>query len=63
MTGVMHAGGRARSIWEELRRSELGRDIPEDTSPVFEPFSYVPDLEMLVQRSSPTTADSRPSPS
>ena len=50
VTGVMHAEeGRTRSIWEELRRSEPGRGIPEDASPAFEPFSYVPDLGMLVQ--------------
>jgi len=48
VTGVVYTGGRTRRIWKELRRSKAGREIP-GTSLAFEPFSYVPDLDMLVQ--------------
>jgi hypothetical protein len=48
VNGAIYAGGRTRRIWEELRASEPGREIP-DASPTFAPFSYIPDLEMLVQ--------------
>ena len=48
VTGVMYAGDKTRRIWEELRRSEPGQGTAE-ASPIFEPFSYVPDLDMLVQ--------------
>ena len=48
VTGVMYAGDRTRRIWEELRRSDLGRAVP-GASPTFAPFSYIPDLDMLVQ--------------
>jgi hypothetical protein len=50
VTGVMHAEeGRTRRMWEKLRRSEPERETPENTYPAFEPFSYLPDLGMLVQ--------------
>jgi Ser/Thr protein kinase RdoA (MazF antagonist) len=48
VSAVMHAGDRTRRIWEELQRSDLGRGIP-DTSLPFMPFSYIPELEMLIQ--------------
>lgn len=48
VTGVMYAGDKTRRIWEELWRSELEGGAA-DTSPIFEPFSYIPDLDMLVQ--------------
>ncbi len=50
VTGVMHAkAGRTRQEWERLRVSEPERAIPGATYLAFEPFSYVPELEMLVQ--------------
>jgi Ser/Thr protein kinase RdoA (MazF antagonist) len=49
VTGVMYAGGRTRQIWKELRQSEPGRGTTAGASPIFEPFSYIPDLDMLVQ--------------
>ena len=48
VTGVMYAGGRTRRTWQELRQSEPGRGTA-GASPTFEPFSYIPDLDMLVQ--------------
>ena len=48
VTGVIYGGGKARSIWERLQQSYPERQVP-NASPIFEPFSYVPDLEMLVQ--------------
>lgn len=66
-TGVIHKWGKLQQIWEQLRRTELGREIQReiqiweqlrrselgreipDASPTFAPFSYVPDLGMLVQ--------------
>jgi hypothetical protein len=48
VTGAMYGGGRTRRKWEELRRFEPGREVP-DASPAFAPFSYIPDLDMLVQ--------------
>ena len=47
VTGVMHAGDRTRRIWDKLRSADLGR-IPHAFT-TFEPFSFVPDLGMLVQ--------------
>jgi hypothetical protein len=48
VTGVMYGGNRTRRTWEKLRRSDPGPAIP-DASPALAPFSYVPDLDMLVQ--------------
>jgi hypothetical protein len=48
VTGTIYAGGRARKIWEELRRSDLGSEI-SGASPTFVPFFYISDLDMLVQ--------------
>jgi hypothetical protein len=48
VVGSIYAGGRTRQIFEKLQRSDLGQEIP-DTSSTFAPFSYIPDLEMLVQ--------------
>ncbi len=48
VTGVMYAGGRTRRIWEKLRRTEPAREFP-NSSPTFAPFSYIPDLDMLMQ--------------
>jgi len=48
VSGIMQAGGKTRRIWERLRRSSSGLEVSE-ISPVFEPFSYIPELEMLVQ--------------
>jgi len=45
---VMYTGGKTQRIWEKLRRSEPGQEIP-DALRTFEPVSYVPDLDMLVQ--------------
>jgi hypothetical protein len=47
VTGVMYADDKTRRKWEKLRVS-----YPKDTSEIistFEPFSFIPDLEMLVQ--------------
>ncbi len=52
VTGVIDAKkGRTRRLWEQLRRSDLGGGATADAaaSPAFAPFSYIPDLEMLVQ--------------
>jgi phosphotransferase family enzyme len=47
LTGVMYAeGGRARREWQELRQPE--RAIPYALL-TFEPFFFIPELEMLVQ--------------
>ena len=48
VTGTIYAGGRTRRLWEKLRRGELGRAV-SDSSSTFEPFSYVPELDLLVQ--------------
>jgi hypothetical protein len=49
LTGVMYAeGGRARREWQELQRPEPGRAIPYALL-TFEPFFFIPELEMLVQ--------------
>jgi GNAT superfamily N-acetyltransferase len=48
VSGVMYAGDRTRRKWEKLRRSEPGLETT-DACPGFAPFSYIPDLEMLVQ--------------
>jgi hypothetical protein len=40
--------GRARREWQELQRPEPGRAIPYALL-TFEPFFFIPDLEMLVQ--------------
>jgi len=48
VTGVMYTGDKTRRIWEELWRSEPGQGTA-GSSPIFEPFSYIPDLDMLVQ--------------
>lgn len=48
VTGVMFARGQTRRIWEDLRRSDPGRENPA-ASPIFAPFSYIPELEMLVE--------------
>jgi Phosphotransferase enzyme family len=45
---TMHAGRRSREIWEKLRRSESKQETPY-TSSAFTPFSYIPQLEMLMQ--------------
>ena len=48
VTGTIFAGGRTRRLWEKLRRQEQRRADPGSTS-TFEPFSYISDLDMLVQ--------------
>jgi len=49
LTGVMYAeGGRARREWQELQRPQPGRAIPYALL-TFEPFFFIPELEMLVQ--------------
>ncbi|HEX5699825.1 MAG TPA: hypothetical protein VFX77_04205, partial [Rubrobacter sp.] len=47
ITGVMYADDKTRRKWEKLRIS-YPREISEITS-TFEPFSFIPDLGMLVQ--------------
>jgi hypothetical protein len=48
VTGVMYARGRTRKVWEKLQRSEPRRETPGAT-PAFEPYAYIPQLDMLVQ--------------
>ena len=48
VTGVMYGRDRTRRTWERLRRSDQAWPVP-DASPAFAPFSYIPDLDMLVQ--------------
>src|SRR5918998_3847740 len=47
VTGVMYADDKTRRKWEKLRIS-YPKEISEIISP-FEPFSFIPDLGMLVQ--------------
>ena len=47
VTGVMYADDKTRRKWEKLRIS-YPKDISEIIS-TFEPFSFIPDLRMLVQ--------------
>lgn len=46
VTGVMYAGGRTRRKWEKLRDS--APEVPA-ADPAFEPFAFVPELDMLVE--------------
>jgi len=48
VSGVMQAGSKPRRTWKKLRRSSSGSEVP-GVSPVFEPFSYLSNLKMLVQ--------------
>jgi hypothetical protein len=48
VTGVMYAKGQTQHKWEKLRRSGSGRDSADAPTPLA-PFSYIPDLDMLVQ--------------
>ena len=48
VSGVMYAGGRTRRIWERLQQTEPGQEVT-NSFPAFPPFSYIPDLNMLVQ--------------
>jgi Phosphotransferase enzyme family len=47
VTGVMYADDKTRRKWERLRIS-YPKEISENIS-IFEPFSFIPDLGMLVQ--------------
>src|SRR3712207_2898820 len=47
VTGVMYAKDRTRRKWEKLQAS-YRREVP-DGSLAFEPFTFIPDLEMLVE--------------
>ena len=47
VTGVMYAKDRIRRKWEKLQAS-YRREIPNDSS-AFEPFTFIPDLGMLVE--------------
>lgn len=48
VTGVMYAGDRTRRIWKRVYASYPGPGAHCDAA-TFEPFSYVPELDMLVQ--------------
>ena len=48
VTGTIYAGGRTRRHWEKLRRDEF-EDAVSGSSLKFEPFAYIPELDMLVQ--------------
>jgi aminoglycoside phosphotransferase (APT) family kinase protein len=48
VTGTTYAGGRTKQLWERLRRSDPEPAIPA-ASPVFEPFFYISDADILVQ--------------
>src|SRR5918997_3297770 len=47
VTGVMYAKDRTRRKWEKLQAS-YRREVPEGSS-AFEPFTFIPDLGMLVE--------------
>src|ERR671916_414142 len=49
VSGALYADGRTRRIWEKLQGTESEQRGVSDSSPAFAPFSYVPDLDMLVQ--------------
>ena len=49
VSGALYADGRTRRIWEKLQRTESEQRGVSDSSPAFAPFSYLPDLDMLVQ--------------
>ena len=49
VSGALYADGRTRRIWEKLQRTESEQRGVSDSSPAFTPFSYIPDLDMLVQ--------------
>src|SRR5215216_459324 len=49
VSGVWYANGRTRRIWEKLRRTESEQRGVSNSSPVFAPFSYLPNLDMLMQ--------------
>jgi hypothetical protein len=46
VTGVKYTGGKTRRKWEKLLKSES--KVP-GTDPAFEPFAYIPELDMLVE--------------
>lgn len=46
VTGVMYAGGKTRRKWEKLRDST---PVVPGADPAFEPFAFVPELDMLVE--------------
>jgi|SRR5881394_3454849 len=49
VTGVVYAGaGEAERMWRELRAADPSPEIPEPWL-AFEPVSFIPDLQMLVQ--------------
>jgi hypothetical protein len=48
VTGVIYVGDKTRRTWKEVQRTKAGRKFP-GVSPAFEPFSYIADLDMLVQ--------------
>ena len=59
VTGVMYTGGKSRRKWEKLLKSPP--EMP-GADPVFEPFAFVPELDMLVA-GFPSTAGSPALPS
>ena len=48
VTGVIYAEDRSRQIWKKLRAADPGQQIPEAFQ-TFEPVSFIPDLNMVVQ--------------
>lgn len=44
----MQVGNNPRWSWERLRRSSSASEV-SDVASIFEPFSYIPDLDMLAQ--------------
>jgi hypothetical protein len=48
VTGMFDTEGRTRRIWKKLQRSDSGQTLA-GRSAGFAPFSYIPDLDMLVQ--------------
>ena len=46
VTGVMYTGGKSRRKWEKLLKS--APEVP-GADPVFEPFAFVPELDMFVE--------------
>ena len=49
VTGIVYTEGRTREVWEELRRTRPAGGDLAGACPAFAPYSYIPDLDMLVQ--------------
>src|SRR5437667_5994945 len=48
VSGVIYAEDRAERMWRKLRAAHPGQEVPRDFL-TFEPVSFIPDLNMVVQ--------------